>query len=117
MRQYKFASGTKRLSDFTDSHLGVKQGDPLSPLMFMFFINDIHVCANMNADVDGIFTVDKAKMFMLLYADDAVLFATTKEALQHRVNEVKTYSENWNLKVTTAKTKIMVFEKRGASNP
>jgi hypothetical protein len=64
-----------------------------------------------------IFTVEEEKMFMLLYADDAVLFATTKEALQHLVNEVKTYSENWNLNVNTAKTEIMVFEKRGASNP
>jgi hypothetical protein len=67
--------------------------------------------------VIGIFTVDEAKICMLLYADDAVLFATTQEALQHLVNEVKTYSENWNLNVNTAKTKIMVFEKRGASNP
>jgi hypothetical protein len=103
------------MSDSVNSHVGVKQGDPLSPLMFMFFINDI--CENVNSDVDDLFTVGELKVFMLLYADDAVLFATSKSTLQHLLTELKLYSERWNLKVNTGKTKIMVFEIRGNTRP
>ena len=60
-------------SEWTNSQTGVKQGNPLSSLMFTFFINDI--ANNINCNIDTVFTVDDITIFMLLYADDAVLFA------------------------------------------
>ena len=60
---------------FLNSHMGLKQGDPSSPLMF---INDI--VDNINIDLENIFTVDQIRFFMLLYADDAVVFAKSWES-------------------------------------
>ena len=59
-------------SDFIDSNFGVKQGDPSSPMLFMMFINDLN--ENINNDLEGIFTLNGIKLFLLLYADDQVVF-------------------------------------------
>ena len=96
-------------SDFFESHAGVKQGDPSSSLLFLFFVND--VINNMNTDVPGLFTVDELKIFMLLFADDSALFATTPDGLQHLLNELEIYCRVSGIKINTDKTKIMIFEK------
>ena len=58
-------------SRFFSSHIGLKQGDPGSPLMFMMFIKDI--AQNMHAYFDEIFTVNELRLFILLYANDSPL--------------------------------------------
>ena len=53
----------KSLLFFFTSNIGVKQGDPSSSLMFLFFINDI--LANINLNIEGIFTIDEMKIFII----------------------------------------------------
>ena len=96
-------------SMFFDSFIGLKQGDPSSPLMFMFFINDI--TQNINVDLDGLFSIDDCILFMLLYADDAVVFSKSPEGLQSILNDLDLYCRTWGLKINTSKTKAMIFEK------
>ena len=97
------------VSQLFSSEIGLKQGDPSSPLLFMFFINDI--IQNINSDLDNIFTVDEIQIFMLLYADDAVLFAKSPGALQSILNDLERYCTLWGLKINVKKTKAMIFEK------
>ena len=97
------------ISQFFSSEIGLKQGDPSSPLLFMFFINDI--TQNINSDIESIFTIDEIKIFMLLYADDAVLFAKSPVALQSILNDLERYCALWGLKINVKKTKAMIFEK------
>ena len=91
------------------SYLGVKQGDPSSTLLFMMFVNDI--IANINTNLNGIFTVGELKLFLILYADDQVLLATSPASLQTMLNDVEIYCNVWGLKINVDKTKVSIFEK------
>ena len=96
------------LSPFIESNIGVKQGDPCSTILFLFFINDI--VNSIDSNIDGIFTTENLKLFILLFADDAVIFAETTESLQTLLNETQIYCRAWNLTLNINKTKIMIFE-------
>lgn len=98
----------KSTSSFFESNIGAKQGDPSSSLLFLFFINDLINCINHN--IEGIFTLEEIKIFVLLFADDAALFAHEPEALQSMLNDLSDYCHTWGLKVNTSKTKVMIFE-------
>ena len=52
-----------------------KKSDPISSssLMCLFFLNDI--LDNIRSDLEGIIKVDNIQLFLLLFADDAVVFA------------------------------------------
>ena len=89
--------------------MGLKQGDPSSPLLFMLFVNDI--MENINADLQNIFSINELKLFLILFADDQVLFATSPNTLQLLLSDLETYCQLWGLKINTNKTKAMIFEK------
>ena len=78
-----------RCSTFLNINTGVKQGDPLSPVLFVFFINDI--LENISNDNEIPISVNDINIFMLLYADDAVLLSTSPETLQNMVNKLSEY--------------------------
>ena len=98
-----------KLSNSIHSHLGVKQGDPSSSLLFMMFINDI--VTSVRTDIEGLFSIDELKLFLILYADDQILFATSPTSLQSMLNDIEIYCNTWNLKINIAKTKVLIFEK------
>ena len=102
-------------TDFVASEVGLKQGDPLSPIIFMFFINDIS--DSLNSDLDGLFTLNEIKIFMIFFADDACLFSLKLDTLQSMLNDLSDYCHTWALKINTNKTKIMVFEKGHSVKP
>lgn len=54
------------LSHFYSRHIGLKQGDPRSPSLFMLNVNDS--LDNINADLRYIFTAGKLKLFFLYYS-------------------------------------------------
>ena len=100
----------RQTSSAITSNLGVKQGDPSSSLLFMMFVNDIITC--VNTDLDGIFSTDDMKLFLILFADDQVLFSTSPASLQSMLNDIETYCTAWGLKINLVKTKVLIFEKK-----
>ena len=84
----------------------VKQENPVS--FFYYFVNDI--LTNFNDNIEGLFTHYGLKLFILLFADDAVLFAHTPEAMHSLLKDIQYYCNTWKLKVNTNKTKLMIFE-------
>ena len=86
------------LSDPCDVAFGVPQGSILGPLLFVLFINDLPTIANI-----------------LLYADDAVIFAAHKdikileETLNDELNEVNKWTLSNFLFINKRKTEFVIF--------
>jgi len=51
------------------------------------------------------------KLYVLLYADDTVIFAENATELQKALNAMFEYCNLWKLKVNPNKTKVLVFWK------
>ena len=95
-------------SESFNSYIGVKQGDPCSSLLCLFFLNDI--LQHIKSDIDGILTVDDMQLFLLLFADDAVVFTHDPKSLQSILNDIENYCNKYKLKINVNKTKIMICE-------
>ena len=52
------------------------------------------------------------KLFLLLYADDTVIFAESQQELKQILKLFEHYCNIWKLKVNVSKTKIVVFSKK-----
>ena len=109
--------GTKRsvksgpyLFETSTSHIGVRQGDILSPNLFKIFINDLE--DNIRTDKDTPCLQEKS-FECLLYADDLVLLSTSENGLQKSLNGLGRFCQDWRLSINTNKTKIMIFNKAG----
>ena len=106
---YTIKTKHNRLDPIT-SNLGLKQGCPLSPLLFNLYIDDL--AQHLSNSPDDIF-LQGSRISHFLYADDLVLLSSTKEGLQRKLNELGTYADNKDLTVSIGKSKIMVFNKAG----
>ena len=90
------------------SKLGVRQGECLSPFLFAIYVNDLE--SNL-ASVDTGIQILHVKLFVLFYADDAVIFANSSTELQGAIDEFEKYCLKWKLKVNTEKSRIVIFKK------
>ena len=99
------------ISDCFDSLVGVKQGEPLSPLLFILFLNDLAEELNIdNNYFENNDIINQFQKFILLFADDTLLLAESHAELQILLNKLYVYCKKWNLTVNTGKTKVMLFK-------
>lgn len=109
-------------STFFPCRIGVRQGENLSPFLFSIFLNDLECYLTQNG-ISGLkcdFNDDDVsiyfKLFILLYADDTVIFGETADELQKALNSFKLYCEDWKLTVNVSKTKVLIIS-RGRPSP
>ena len=99
-----------RTTDFFDYTKGVRQGCPLSPILFNIFVNDIfHIM-----DTDNLSNVsldEENKVNALMYADDLILLSDTKKGLQKQIDKLLLFCTKWKLEINIKKTKIMIFNR------
>ena len=101
------------LSEYFDCPSGVKQGCLMSPLIFSLLITEVANAVNLNGKHGFQFLPGLRELFLLLFADDIVLFSLTPGGLQNQLDNLSRASDGLGLTVNLEKTKIMVFRKGG----
>lgn len=92
------------------SRVGVKQGDPLSPLLFGLFIDRIEAflrteMPHVGAKLRGLI------IQLLLYADDLTLLADSPRELQQLLDALLRFSTAVGLTVNIKKSEIVIYNK------
>ena len=79
------------LSDILFSSIGVRQGECLSPLLFSIYLNDLEAELETKG-MEGL-DIGTLKLFILLYADDIVLFGNSADELQKSIKILEEYCQ------------------------
>ena len=82
---------------------GLRQGCPLSPILFSIFINDI-LPKPMKREFPW-----EPKVEGLMFADDIVVFARTADRLQFLLDRISEWANTWEMQVGHAKCGVMLF--------
>ena len=107
-----FSSANEDVNEgYFSSSVGVFQGESLSPFLFSMFLNDLDSFLKQSDNV-GV-KLQQFLLTVLMFADDMVLFSTTREGLQSALDSLSKYCSTWGLTVNTDKTKCMAFKKGG----
>ena len=86
---------------------GVRQGCPLSPILFNYFVDELS--RKLKESGYGI-GFEGANLHSLLYADDVVLFAHSAADLQGLIDVVDQFCRRWHMDINVKKSEVMVVD-------
>lgn len=91
------------------SHTGLKQGCPLSPLLFALYIAGLEESLKRN-QLGGVM-LGRKKVYSLAFADDLVLVAKSEDEMKDMIRALHRFAKNKCLTVNQNKSKILTFSK------
>ena len=100
-------------SDFFESPVGVRQGCALSSTIFSLFVNQFAKYITDTGRHRIELLSGLIELFILLFAHDVALLATTPCGLQNQLDSLKACCDRLKMEVNKDKTKVMVFRKGG----
>ena len=72
------------LSEYFSNRIGLFQGEVLSPILYSLYVNDCEVFF-IKEHCESI-EINLINLFLLMYADDMILFAESPSSLQHMLD-------------------------------
>jgi hypothetical protein len=91
---------------------GIKQGCPLSPLLFNLYISDLPHMLEQRCPTEGVPVGGELRLRSIGYADDLSLLTESQAGLQRMLDALHVYANNKELEVNVGKTEVMVFGAR-----
>lgn len=88
---------------------GIRQGCPLSTMLFNLLIADME--EYMKKGRWGDLRLRDGKVYTLMYADDMVVLAEEDQGIRALISRLERYLDKKGLKLNVEKTKIMRFRK------
>jgi hypothetical protein len=104
---YTLVDGEKRSNSITPTR-GVRQGCPLSPLLFALFVNDVTNCL---PSLRGAKAKDNTKVSHIMYADDLTILSNDERDMQLLLDRLGDYARRKELTANVRKSQVMVFNK------
>ncbi|KAK3547092.1 hypothetical protein QTP86_011400 [Hemibagrus guttatus] len=95
-------------SDLFPVHVGLRQGCPLSPVLFIVFMDRI---SRRSQGLEGVRFGDH-RISSLIFADDVVLLASSSLDLQHALGRFAAECEAAGVRVSTSKSEAMVLDRK-----
>ena len=92
------------------SNLGLKQGCPLSPMLFNLYIDDVGCIFDQQCDA---IPISDIYLNHFLYADDLVLLSQSRPGLQNCLNKLHQFTETKGLTISIDKSKTIIFNTTG----
>lgn len=105
MEETRVRVGREEGKSFWTARGGIRQGCPLSPILFNLLTADLE--EEMGRVKWGGIRLGGERMYMLACADDLVLIAEDEEGMRIMIERLERYMERKRLEVNTEKMKIM----------
>jgi hypothetical protein len=106
---YKYAINGQQ-SELLKAKRGLRQGDPISPLLFVLIMEYLHRCLkNLHKKPDFNFhpKCEKLQITNICFADDLIMFTRGDEtSVKLMMGEFKKFSDSTGLKANPAKCKV-----------
>ncbi|KAI3353915.1 hypothetical protein L3Q82_005120 [Scortum barcoo] len=100
-------------SDLFPVHVGLRQGCPLSPVLFIIFMDRI---SRRSQGPEGV-RFGNHRISSLLFADDVVLMASSGQDLQHVLERFAAECEAAGMRISTSKSEAMVLDRKRVACP
>ena len=115
-------------SDYFDIEQGVAQGCPLSPILFIIFMNDLLVKLHTTCGANGLKVQSDGRPFVgSSFADDTFALGTDERQLRRIIAVMQQHSQDWCWDANVLKSHILKwnhtecdneqFEWKGAAIP